>query len=520
MPAWAKWLAWGAILAVLAAAAAWGLRALVDWPATPLLAATLGLAGVVLAGASLRSVAVARSADAALVHTISVAGLLAVVAVAFVVALLLAGRIPDEGERRFLAMSLVAVAVAALLYRALQPRIAEAAARLVYGERHASVDLARSFGSRLTRSIPLDELVLQAAESLRSALGLRAAEVWTLGEGELRPWIGDPGIDRDPVSIGGMDPVTVVQAGLSGHGWMRIWLPELLEGREDSHVRMAPMAHAGELLGIVVVERPVRAKEFASEDERTLVELARQLGLALHNTKLDSALQASLVKVQRQADELQASRGRIVAAGDQARRRIERDLHDGAQQHLVALAVQVRLARQVLERDPGQAAIQLEGVATAVDETLQELRDLAHGIYPPLLADKGLPDALASAARRAVLPVAVLADGVGRYGPEAEATVYFCCLEALQNAGKYAGEGASATVEVREEESGLVFVVTDDGAGFDVRGRDMGAGFANMHDRLGALGGTLRIESAPGRGTRVTGVVPVPQSRDGAGTEG
>jgi signal transduction histidine kinase len=233
----------------------------------------------------------------------------------------------------------------------------------------------------------------------------------------------------------------VVQAGLSGRGWLRVWLPELLEGRENSHVRMAPMAHAGELLGVVVVERPGTAQPLATEDERTLVELARQLGLALHNAKLDSALQASLDEVRRQADELQASRGRIVAAGDQARRRIERDLHDGAQQHLVALAVQMRLARQLLERDPDQAAARLEGVATAVDDALQELRDLAHGIYPPLLADKGLPEALASAARRAVVPTTVHADGIGRYAPAAEATVYFCCLEALQNAGKYAEEG-------------------------------------------------------------------------------
>ncbi len=146
-----------------------------------------------------------------------------------------------------------------------------------------------------------------------------------------------------------------------------------------------------------------------------------------------------------------------------------------------------------------------------IDNTLQELRELAHGIYPPLLAEKGLLAALESAARRATLLVSVQADGLARYTPECEATIYFCVLEALQNAGKYAGEGASATVQVHEEGGTLAVVVSDNGAGFDVAERGSGAGFTNMLDRLGALGGTLRVESAPGRGTRVAGAVPATQ---------
>jgi signal transduction histidine kinase len=176
----------------------------------------------------------------------------------------------------------------------------------------------------------------------------------------------------------------------------------------------------------------------------------------------------------------------------------------------VALAVRAKLASQLVDRDPEAAKTALADIGTAIEDTLQELRNLAHGIYPPLLADKGLPAALESAARRATLETRVETKGLGRYAPEAEATVYFCVLEALQNAGKYAGESASVTVEVRKAEGGLVFVVSDDGAGFDARGgKGAGAGFTNMLDRLGALGGTLRVESAPGRGTRVTGAVPV-----------
>jgi signal transduction histidine kinase len=123
--------------------------------------------------------------------------------------------------------------------------------------------------------------------------------------------------------------------------------------------------------------------------------------------------------------------------------------------------------------------------------------------------DKGLPEALASAARRAVLTTSVDAPALGRYSPEVEAAVYFCCMEALQNAGKHAGEGATISVRVWEEEGGLLFEVADTGAGFDVRQRGAGSGFANMSDRLGAIGGSIRVESAPGQGTRIRGTIPL-----------
>jgi signal transduction histidine kinase len=228
-------------------------------------------------------------------------------------------------------------------------------------------------------------------------------------------------------------------------------------------------------------------------------------GLLLQMT----ALQASLDEVRRQAEALQASRARIVAAADAERRRIERNLHDGAQQHLVALAVKVRLARQLGERDPAKANTLLEELGGDLEDALQELRDLAHGIYPPLLADKGLAEALASAARRAVIPTEVSAVDIGRYAAEVEAAIYFCCLEALQNAAKHAGEGARASVRLWEEAGGLLFEVADDGVGFDVRRTGVSGGFTNMNDRVGAIGGTLRVESAPGRGTKVAGAIPL-----------
>jgi signal transduction histidine kinase len=219
------------------------------------------------------------------------------------------------------------------------------------------------------------------------------------------------------------------------------------------------------------------------------------------------ALQESLDGLRRQAAELRASRARIVAAADSERRRIERNLHDGAQQRLTALAIKLRLVSELAGQD-GALATNLAELSGEVSDAARELRDLAHGIYPPLLAERGLPAALAAAASRATLPTTVDAAPLGRYPAEVEATVYFCCLEAIQNACKHAGEGATLALRLREDAGMLTFEVTDDGKGFDAQARGLGAGFLNMADRLGALGGTLRVESAPQRGTTVSGAVP------------
>ena len=154
----------------------------------------------------------------------------------------------------------------------------------------------------------------------------------------------------------------------------------------------------------------------------------------------------------------------------------------------------------------------LDQIGTDLQDAVQELRNLAHGIYPPLLADRGLPEALSAAAARAALPTDVDAVGVGRYEQPTEAAVYFCCLEALQNAGKHAGDGAHARITLREDEGALLFEVADDGAGFDMAtGAHRGHGFVNMGDRLGAIGGTITVEAAPGQGTRITGRIPCPE---------
>ena len=207
--------------------------------------------------------------------------------------------------------------------------------------------------------------------------------------------------------------------------------------------------------------------------------------------------------------ELRASRARVLAAADAERRRIERALHDSAQQHLVALAVNLQLARQLADSDPAAAKTLLEEIGRDVREALEGVRELAHEIYPPLLIDRGLAEALKAAASGASIPTRVEAAALDRAPPEAEATVYFCCLEALQNAAEHAGAGAQATVRVWPERDALLFDVSDDGAGFDARATRWGAGLTSMSDRLGALGGRLTISSEPGHGTRVSGTIPL-----------
>jgi signal transduction histidine kinase len=240
---------------------------------------------------------------------------------------------------------------------------------------------------------------------------------------------------------------------------------------------------------------------------------AQRAELAVHNAQLDSALQESLDGLRRQAAELRASRARIVAAADSERRRIERNLHDGAQQRLTALAIKLRLVSELAGQD-GALATNLAELSGEVKDAARELRDLAHGIYPPLLAEQGLPAALAAAASRSTLPTTVDAAPLGRYPAEIEATVYFCCLEAIQNASRHAGEGATLTLRLRENAGTLTFDVVDDGRGFDARSRGLGAGFRNMADRLGALGGSLQVESAPQRGTTVSGTIPAGAGAD------
>jgi signal transduction histidine kinase len=376
-----------------------------------------------------------------------------------------------------------------------------------------AIDFVRtSFASRLARGEPMDELLLQVVEALRDSFHLDSAEVWLDRGGAIRRTVSDPPGEARQVSLTPAEDAIAANARVSGRAWVKVWLPALLDGRPERGLRIAPAGLSGKLLALIIIERAHRAEQLAAEADATLEELAREVAVALNKQRLDSALQESLDRLQFQARELQESRARIVASADAERQRIERDLHDGAQQYLVAVAVKARLIQELTEHDPARSRELIDQLAGDIGTALEELRTLAHGIYPPLLSSGGLAEALPTACRRASLPVELEADVLRRYSPELEAAVYFCCIEALQNAGKYAGAGASARVRVWEEAGGLLFEVMDDGAGFDAGTAGQGAGITNMSDRLGAVGGRLHVESEPGRGTRVTGLVPLMES--------
>ena len=205
--------------------------------------------------------------------------------------------------------------------------------------------------------------------------------------------------------------------------------------------------------------------------------------------------------------ELRRSRARVAQAADTERRRIERDLHDGAQQRLIALRVKLSLAEEIMRDENRPVGDLIQEIAADAETALEDLHALVHGIYPALLTDRGLPDALKALGRAAPLPTRVLAHGLGRYTAGVEAAVYFTCAEALQNAAKHGGHGTTARIALRHETEGLAFEVRDDGRGFDPA-RRTGGGLANMHDRLGAVGGRIKLVSAPECGVAIQGWVP------------
>jgi signal transduction histidine kinase len=331
--------------------------------------------------------------------------------------------------------------------------------------------------------------------------------MWQLRDDHLELTATVPHRARADVEVTAAQMPALSRSGMAGGSFVELWLPGLADGRQASHIRVAPVLHAGELLGVLALELDDEAAGLRTSDETTVVELARQVGLALHNVELDNALQASLDELRATNDELRRSRARIVAAGDAERRKLERNLHDGAQQHLVALAVNLRLVRDIVSEDADGASEMLGMLADSVKETIEELRALAHGIYPPLLVDSGLGEALRAAAGRSPLAVDVEAVDVRRHSAEVEAAIYFCCLEALQNAAKHAPD-AHVDVQIADTGERVTFRVHDDGPGFDIANATAGHGYTNMSDRLGAIGGTVTWESSPGNGATISGWVP------------
>jgi signal transduction histidine kinase len=343
--------------------------------------------------------------------------------------------------------------------------------RFVYGRRATPYEVLTEFSERVGTSYATEDVLPRMAQVLGEGAGAEVARVWLRAGRELRQAAAWP---EDATAIGAV-PTT------DGEAWS-------VPGETAVEVR-----DRGELLGALSVRMPA-ADPMNPTKEKLVRDLAGQAGLVLRNVRL--------------VEDLRASRQRLVAAQDEERRRLERNIHDGAQQQLVALAVKARLARQLTERDPARTAEMLMQIETETQTALEDLRDLARGIYPPLLADRGLVAALEAQSRKAAVPVSVEADAVGRYSVDVEATVYFCTLEALQNVAKYAGADRTM-IRLSQSNGSLAFEVVDDGRGFDPIAVATGSGLQGMADRLAAVGGSLDVRSAPGRGTTVAGRVPV-----------
>jgi signal transduction histidine kinase len=243
-------------------------------------------------------------------------------------------------------------------------------------------------------------------------------------------------------------------------------------------------------------------------DRRPVAAMVIDETLAENPELVEAATTATVVAVKNGAleGELQDARARVLEAGDAERRRIERDLHDSAQQRLVALRIGLSLATEQLTG--AQDRERLERLDVEVERAIDELREVAHGATPEVLDREGLERALKAAVAHSAIPVRIQAAGLGRHSEDVETAIYFCCLECMQNVAKHAGRGASVIVHLSQYQGRLGFSVEDDGVGFDPATVQRGAGLDNLADRMAALGGTLRIDSRPGRGTRVTGHLP------------
>ena len=504
-----QWAGWGFVVAALVVLVSEIVHLLLDWPASP--------GAVALATSALIPVSLALSAwdrlavriDRLLVNTIVVAGLVSIVAVVYLLVVVGLGDAPDNTARDLLGLSMVAAALAAVVALPARRSLDEFARRRVYGERRSPDEAIQTFGSRMSRAVPMEELLLQLAESLKLSMQLATAEVWTGSDGVLERVVSVP--DRGPsrVVLSQEELPVVTRARVSGNAWLQVWVPGLVADRGECVVRVAPVVHSGILLGLIVAERAPDAIPFTDESERVLTELARQVGLALHNVRLDSALQASLEALQERNQELQASRLRIVTAADESRRGIERNLHDGAQQHLVALAVKVGLARQLMDADPAMVKTMLEELRGDVQATLAELRELAHGIYPPLLRDPRSGRGVAHGGQPRGPADRGGCGGHRALSERDRGRRVLLLSRGDAERGEARGEDASMTVTITGDGEHLDFCVADTGAGFDPTLSDAGHGFVNMRDRLGAVGGTLIVESEPGSGTRIGGHIPL-----------
>jgi signal transduction histidine kinase len=365
-----------------------------------------------------------------------------------------------------IALSIAATALVAVVFEPVRARAQRFANRVVYGSRSTPYQVLSDLTARLASAESTDGLLERMVHRLADGTGAVRAEL--ILDGQARPtakW-PDEGEGSDDVGTGFSVPITSGDVIL---GELRV-----VKSRGDT---------------------------LTPTEQRLLEDLAGSAGMVLSKVRLDDDLAA-------RAQDLRESRRRMVDAQGEEQRRLERDLHDGAQQQIVALKVKLGLAERFALDEGSDSAAELIGqMADDAQQAIEEIRSLAKGIFPPLLENEGLSAALATGAANAPIPVIVDSDGLRRMSIDVEAAAYFCISEAITNAVKYSG-AHQIGVGLDSGDGGLRFSIRDDGSGFDPATTSGGSGVVGMRDRLEALGGSLSLESAPGEGTTVSGFVP------------
>jgi signal transduction histidine kinase len=385
------------------------------------------------------------------------------------------GALIGSGDEPNLGLSLAATAIVALAFQPVRSRVQSLANRLVYGQRLSPYQAVTEFSSRIATSLSFEQVLPRMAEAAAKGVGGTRAGV---------------------------------KMFLPGGGTQAAFWPDHTQtnssdsfGPADRFDRTLEVIHQGEQVGEISVAK-APGEQLDPGEDKLLKNLASQAGLAMRNLRLTAELQQKLI-------ELQESRKRIVEAQDAERRRMERDIHDGAQQQLVSLAVKLSLAKNLALKDPAKAGEMLDQVKAETNQVVESVRDLARGIFPPLLAERGLGEALSSHAQKTHSQITIEDQtNRARFSPEIESAVYFTVREALQNASKHAPD-APITVGLSTDGDHLRFQVADQGPGFDTERAKGGLGLGNMSDRIEAIGGEFEISSQPGRGTTVEGRVPV-----------
>ncbi|HUP87415.1 MAG TPA: sensor histidine kinase [Acidimicrobiales bacterium] len=411
-------------------------------------------------------------------RTLLYGSLAAFITLAYIAVVVGLGRIIGAGSSEDLVLSIVATALVAIAFQPARSRLERVANRLVYGNVTSPYDLMAGMSRRIASAMTPDQTLAELAEVTARGLRSRAARVQLFATGAAS---ADEATWSDPALAMGPAPMFPI-------------------GRT--------VIHGGEAIGEISVE-PREDDPPGPAELEMLDDLAAHAGVALRNLRLTSELQQKLV-------ELRASRQRLVEAQNEERRRMERDIHDGAQQQLVAIRIKLGLAKILVAEDTDAAVALLSELQAESAEALETLRDLARGLFPPTLAERGLLAALQAHVAKTGLPVTVEDEGPTdlRFDLNAEAAIYFCMREALQNASKHA-PGRPVTMRLAVDDGGgeLSFSVTDQGPGFDPATVVRGSGLQNMVDRIEALGGTLEFLVGAGTGTSVCGRVPLDDLR-------